>query len=95
MDVINYDKGQMIQLSADLKTSVARLDETNQELKNYVAGLLGSWESGASGAYADAQNKWNTAHQELRDTLLRIAKVVEDGAIDMSGTDAAAASKWV
>ncbi|MBF6087060.1 WXG100 family type VII secretion target [Nocardia cyriacigeorgica] len=92
---ISYNEAQLVQLAADLRTSMARLDETNQELKGYVTGLLGEWESGASGAYAEAQDKWNSAHASLRDTLGRIAKVVEDGAIDMSGTDKAAASKWM
>lgn len=93
---MKYSEGQLVQLAADLRTSKGRLSESHSELTNYVKQLCSTWESDeAQKAYQDKQHRWDRAHEDLMTTLENIAKVVEDGAINMTTTDKAAAAKWV
>ncbi|NLU81765.1 WXG100 family type VII secretion target [Rhodococcus sp. HNM0569] len=85
---MKYNFGSLEQLAADLRARTAGLNETHDELKSYVERLFGEWDSDAQRAYQAAQQQWDQAHLELTDTLERIAKVVEDGSIDMAAREA-------
>jgi len=101
MSKVNYSKDQLIAMSGDLRAAKGRLSETHQELLGYVNGLVAQWESGAQQAYLDKQTRWNNAIENPADNsgllpiIESIAKVVEDGAIDMATTDAQNAAKWM
>lgn len=92
---MKYSEGQLVQLSGDIRTSKARLVESHDELAGYVNSLVATWEGGAQEAYREKQAKWDSAHNDLLMILENIAKVVEDGAINMSSTDKKNASAWI
>ncbi|WP_051161604.1 WXG100 family type VII secretion target [Nocardia brevicatena] len=93
---MKYSEGQLLAMTGDIRTSKGRISESHGELLNYVNQLASSWESDeAKIAYDAKQNRWNKAHEDLMDIMERIAKVVEDGAINMTTTDKQNASRWL
>ncbi|MGW5385255.1 WXG100 family type VII secretion target [Nocardia sp. NPDC003963] len=92
---ISYSETQLIALSGDLGTSRGRLQETHDELQGYVNGLVASWSGEAQVAYSAKQKRWDDAHVALLEIMQRLADIVRDGAIDMSTTDKANASRWM
>ncbi|MBF6438676.1 WXG100 family type VII secretion target [Nocardia cyriacigeorgica] len=90
-----YNEGQLIALAGDIRTSKSRLTETHDELTGYVNQLVASWEGQAQAAYRDKQARWDDAHNDLLTILEAVAKVVEDGAIDMTTADKTAAQSWM
>ncbi|ONM50563.1 WXG100 family type VII secretion target [Nocardia donostiensis] len=92
---VKYSEGQLIQLAGDIRTSKSRLVESHDELAGYVNQLVATWEGGAQEAYRAKQAKWDSAHNDLLTILENIAKVVEDGAINMSTTDKKNAQAWL
>ena len=94
MSQMKYQEGQLMAMSGDLRTSKARLVETHTELRGYVDALAAEWESGAQDAYRLKQKRWDDAHDQLLIIMENIAKVVEDGLIDMTTTDKQNAARW-
>ncbi|MGW0182018.1 WXG100 family type VII secretion target [Nocardia sp. NPDC003345] len=93
---LQYSEGQLMAMAGDIRTSKGRLSETHTELGNYVNQLAAAWEtSEAKDAYRAKQARWDDAHNQLMDIMERIAKVVEDGAINMTSTDRQNASRWL
>lgn len=101
MSKVSYSKEQLLAMAGDLRAAKGRLSETHQELLGYVNGLVAQWESDAQKAYLEKQKRWNDAIESpdktsgLLPIVEAVAKVVEDGAIDMATTDAQAAAKWM
>ncbi|WP_063060487.1 WXG100 family type VII secretion target [Nocardia sienata] len=94
MSQMKYSEGQLMAMTGDLRSSKGRLTETHEELKGYVNALAAEWESGAQEAYRLKQARWDEAHNGLLDIMERLAKTVEDGAIEMTTTDKLNASRW-
>ncbi|MBF6099189.1 WXG100 family type VII secretion target [Nocardia cyriacigeorgica] len=91
---INYSKEQLIELASQIRASERRLQETQEELKGYVNGLVAEWDGEARNAYQATQAEWDKAQQTIMTTLETIAKVVEDGAISMSEMDMMNSRSW-
>lgn len=93
---MKYSEGQLLAMAGDIRTSKGRISESHTELLNYVNQLAASWESDeAKIAYDAKQSRWNKAHEDLMDIMERIAKVVEDGAVNMTSTDKQNAARWL
>ncbi|WP_280234015.1 WXG100 family type VII secretion target [Nocardia cyriacigeorgica] len=91
---INYSKEQLIELANQIRASERRLQETQEELKGYVNGLVAEWDGAAREAYQTTQAEWDKAQQTIMTTLETIAKVVEDGAISMDEMDMMNSRSW-
>ncbi|MFE3446426.1 WXG100 family type VII secretion target [Nocardia sp. NPDC059180] len=91
---INYSKEQLIELAGQIRASERRLQETQEELKGYVNGLVAEWDGAAREAYQTTQAEWDKAQQTIMTTLETIAKVVEDGAISMAEMDMMNSRSW-
>lgn len=96
MTRISYEFHGLEQMAGDIRNRAVALSETHDELKRFVQGLLeNSWDQGgASEGYQASQAKWDAGHAELLDVLERIAKTVEDGAIDMKDAEVRNAASW-
>ncbi|TLF82396.1 WXG100 family type VII secretion target [Nocardia cyriacigeorgica] len=93
---MKYSEGQLMMLAGDIRTSQGRINETRDELRNYINQLRAEWETDeARTAYDQVQARWDNAHDQMISVLERIAKVVEDGAINMSATDKQNAGAWL
>lgn len=57
------------------------------ELKAAVDNLGGSWQGGASGAYANLYSNWNTGAKQLFDSLEGIAKMLSQAATAYEQTE--------
>lgn len=96
MSEVKYSEAQLIAMAGDIRNAKGRLTETQAELESYVNQLAASWEtSEAKDAYRAKQLRWDDAHNQLMDIMERIAKVVEDGAINMTSTDKMNAARWI
>ncbi|NEW39092.1 WXG100 family type VII secretion target [Nocardia cyriacigeorgica] len=91
---MNYSKEQLIELANQIRASERRLQETQEELKGYVNGLVAEWDGAARESYQTVQAEWDTAQQTIMTTLETIAKVVEDGAISMDEMDMMNSRSW-
>lgn len=91
---MKYNFGEMLALAGDIRSNSGKLVGTHDELKGYVNGLVGQWESEARESYQAVQKQWDDAHNELIQVLNTIAKVVEDGTNDMNTTEGKNASSW-
>ncbi|WP_459549348.1 WXG100 family type VII secretion target [Nocardia sp. X0981] len=96
MSEVKYSEAQLTAMAGDIRNAKGRLTETQAELESYVSQLAASWEtSEAKDAYRAKQLRWDDAHNQLMDIMERIAKVVEDGAINMTSTDKMNAARWL
>ncbi len=91
---MKYNFGEMLALAGDIRSNSGKLVGTHDELKGYVNGLVGQWESEARESYQAVQKQWDDAHNELIQVLNTIAKVVETGTNDMNTTEGKNASSW-
>lgn len=93
---MKYNFPEMLALASDIHSNAGKLNETHDELKGYVSRLASAWEDGkAREAYLQVQQQWDGAHNDLIQVLNTIAKVVEDGTVDMQGTEDKNAASWV
>ncbi|AOW92103.1 hypothetical protein BFN03_03640 [Rhodococcus sp. WMMA185] len=92
---MKYSFEQLQQLANDIRQNEAKLRETHDELQGYVRGLVETWESGARENYQAVQARWDSSHNDLLQVLNTIAKVVEDGSIDMKSAEDRNATAWL
>jgi early secretory antigenic target protein ESAT-6 len=92
---LKYGFAELQALASDIRSNEGKLRETHDELQGYVQGLVAQWESGAQQNYQAVQAKWDGAHNDLLQVLQTIAKVVQDGAVDMQSAEYRNAAAWL
>ncbi|WP_068271662.1 WXG100 family type VII secretion target [Aldersonia kunmingensis] len=92
---MKYNFAEMLALASDIHSNAGKLIETHDELKSYVSNLASSWEDGkAREGYLQVQAQWDSAHDDIIQVLNTIAKVVENGTVDMQSTEDKNALSW-
>lgn len=62
--------------SADTVATTARINSQLEDLRRYLAPMVGAWTGDAATTYQASQQKWDTSAAELTTTLGTIGKLV-------------------
>ncbi len=83
--VVNF--GALQQAAADIQHAVSALDAQLGDLERDAAPLVQTWDGAAKEAYAQRQNAWRTASEDLKAILHGVKCAVEKSAADYQDTE--------
>jgi len=83
--VVNFAALQ--QASADIQKALGSLESQLGQLERDAAPLVSTWAGDAKEAYAQRQNRWRTASQDMQNILRDIKNAVDHSAADYMNTE--------
>ena len=86
--------GTVSQAQGDVTATVGRMNEKHNDLRNFIAPLVASWEGGASADYQALQKRWDTAAQDLNAVLGQISQMLGQAHDGYRATESANAGAW-
>lgn len=94
MSTIKYDFGAISAAASDITSTAGRINGLLADLKSHIRPMVSTWEGESATAYAQAQQQWDTAAEELNTILQTIATTVNQGNDRMSDVNRRAAASW-
>jgi 6 kDa early secretory antigenic target len=87
--VVNF--GALQQAAADIQKAISTLESQLGQLEHDARPLVETWVGEAQDMYAQRQQRWATASQDLQNILRHIKVAVEESANDYLNTEKKAA----
>ncbi|WP_226351468.1 WXG100 family type VII secretion target [Pseudonocardia sp. ICBG601] len=75
--------------SVDTVATTARINSQLEDLRRYLAPMVGAWTGDAASTYQASQQKWDTSAAELTTTLGTIGKLVGQAGQNYRATEQA------
>jgi len=88
--VVNFNALQAA--TADIDSAISTIDAKLSEVEQAAKPLVDTWGGTAKNAYAERQETWRRAAEELKEILRRIKGAVDDSALDYADTEKRATS---
>jgi 6 kDa early secretory antigenic target len=82
------------QAQADVANTVNRIDGQLNDLRSYLAPMIGAWEGGASSDYQVLQKRWDSAAADLNTVLGQISRLLGTSHDGYRQTESANAGVW-
>ncbi|GGU63437.1 WXG100 family type VII secretion target [Lentzea flava] len=86
--------GELVNASSQITSSAKQVEQQLNDLQNEVKRVLATWEGASSGAYNEAQDKWNTAAADLQSVLASIGSATMAAAEAYKQAEDANARRW-
>lgn len=94
MTGITVTFGTIAQAQSDVTNTVAQIDGQLNDLRQFLAPMVSSWEGGAATDYQALQRRWDTAAGDLNIVLQQIGQMLGQANQGYQATEAANASVW-
>lgn len=91
---ITVSFGTITQAQSDVSNTVARIDSQLNDLRQYLAPLIASWDGGASTDYQVLQKRWDGAAGDLNAVLGQIGQLLGQVHDSYRSTESANANCW-
>ncbi|HWS38890.1 MAG TPA: WXG100 family type VII secretion target [Actinoplanes sp.] len=92
MLLVNF--GALQQASADIQKALSTMRAKLDEAESVGGALSAEWDGSAKEAYAERQQRWRNASEDLSNILRQIQGAVTDSASDYSDTERAATQRF-
>jgi 6 kDa early secretory antigenic target len=86
--------GTISQAQGDVANTVSRVDGQLNDLRQYLAPLVASWEGSASSDYQVLQKRWDTAAADMNQVLAQISQMLGQTHDSYRQTEQANAGMW-
>jgi 6 kDa early secretory antigenic target len=90
--LVNF--GALQQASADIQKAVNTLQSQLDQLEKDAGPLVDTWDGAAKQAYAERQQTWRSASQDLQNILQNIKIAVDQSAEDYVSTEKQATQRF-
>ena len=87
--------GTISQAQSDVSNTSARMDGQLNDLRSYLAPMVGAWSGGASDDYKVLQQRWDGAAADLNAVLMQISQLLGQANQGYQATEQANASVWM
>ena len=94
MSGITVTFGTISQAQSDVSNTVARMNGQLDDLRAFLAPMVGTWEGGASSDYQVLQKRWDSAAADLNTVLMQISQLLGQANQGYQATESANASVW-
>ncbi|MGW0733537.1 WXG100 family type VII secretion target [Streptomyces sp. NPDC002851] len=78
----------------DVRKTAGHIKERLQDIEDAVRQVAQSWEGEAQEGYQRKQREWDKTAADLHQTLMKIAKALDNSAESYRGTEKANAQIW-
>lgn len=75
-DMIKVDFAALGTAAGDIASQASQVQQALDDLKSRIDPVIAQWEGNSSGAYAEAQGKWNTSAADLQQVLASVGAAV-------------------
>jgi WXG100 family type VII secretion target len=86
--------GTISQAQGDVSSTVSRIDSQLNDLRQFLAPLVASWEGGASADYQVLQKRWDGAAGDLNGVLANISQLLGQAHDGYRSTEMANTAVW-
>ena len=93
--LLRVNFGALAQAGADIHKAVNELETQLSQLEADARPLVATWEGKAQEAYAQRQQKWTTASNDLKNILRNIRGAVDRSAQDYATTEGNAEKRFL
>ncbi|GAA3841751.1 hypothetical protein GCM10022243_05210 [Saccharothrix violaceirubra] len=74
---IEVNFGELANAGGEIASQANQVQQALDDLKQRLAPVIAQWDGGASEAYQQAQNQWNTSAADLQSVLAAIGVAVQ------------------
>lgn len=92
MLLVNF--GALQQAGVDIQKALTTLRAKLDEAESVGGALSAEWDGAAKEAYAERQQRWRNASEDLSNILRQIKGAVDESAADYSATERAATQRF-
>jgi early secretory antigenic target protein ESAT-6 len=92
--LLRVNFGALAQAGADIQKALNDLESQLSQLEADARPLVATWEGKAQAAYAERQQKWTTASNDLKAILRDIKGAVDQSAQDYATTEGNAEKRF-
>ena len=86
--------GTIAQAQSDVARTVAQIDGQLNDLRQFLAPMVSTWEGGASSDYQVLQKRWDTSAADLNAVLQQISAMLGQANEGYQATESANAAVW-
>ena len=94
MSGITVTFGTITQAQGDVANTVSRMDQQLNDLRQFLAPMVATWEGGAAADYQVLQRRWDTAANDLNGVLGQISQLLGQAHAGYTATESANARMW-
>ncbi len=94
MSGITVTFGTISQAQSDVSNTVSRMDQQFDDLRQFLAPMVSTWEGGAAADYQVLQRRWDTAATDLNGVLGQISQLLGQAHASYTATESANAQMW-
>ncbi|PSL54745.1 early secretory antigenic target protein ESAT-6 [Saccharothrix carnea] len=93
-DMIKVDFAALGTAAGDIASQASQVQQALDDLKSRIDPVIAQWEGASSGAYAEAQAKWNQSAGDLQQVLASVGAAVASANDAYNAAEQKNSARW-